>query len=90
MTRRYIYYLKEEQVAPKLYSQLYRWDKRRWEGCTLPIFKGFNKIHSTPYSLLGLTLLLSYVQLEGGQGRSLGNPHLHTGTPNPVWTFQTI
>lgn len=46
----------------------------------MSIFMGFNKIHATPYSLLGLTLLLSYLQSEGEQGRSLGNPHLHTST----------
>lgn len=41
----------------------------------LRFFKGFNKIHTTPYSLLGLTILLSNLQLKGTQGRSSGIPH---------------
>ena len=40
------------------------------------IFKGFNKIHTTAYSLLGLTILFSSPQLKGVQGRSLGIPHI--------------
>ena len=40
------------------------------------IFEGFNKIHTTPYSHLGLTTLLSNLQLKGARGRSLGIPHI--------------
>lgn len=39
-------------------------------------FEGFNKIYTTPYSHLGLTTLLSDLQLKGVRGRSLGIPHI--------------
>ena len=51
----------------------------------MAIFKGSNKIHTTPSSLLGLTIFFS-LQLKGVHG----DPAHRMGTSNPGRTFQTV